>query len=303
MKSGLTLELPVVYDTYSYAHDIQDFYDRVWSPSLALLGLVPPLSQLKIDPKSKFTAKLDPAAVADFFHMAGLNNIADMAVTLSKNRNFAQWYREGALLLAAKVNQLLHLNISVEVVPTEVLIDNSFIGDMPFDQLSVILKESAGHEVVLGNLPDGTQVKTDNLQALPYESIAQLHKQGGWLGGAAIYKAIYSLGMYGPIVVMVKDSQAGLVQRLVNPFLRRDFHTYLLPVGLTRMSAFGQDPDASIDMWVFLELLARWGETASHKLAQIWDALEVPLIRDHVGIKTLIEVTVNGVNISRVTDY
>ena len=97
---------------------------------------------------------------------------------------------------------------------------------------------------------------------------------------------------------MVKDSTAGQVNLMSRPYLKGDSGLHLVPVGLFRLTSEGQNEDWSVDPLVFWELLQRWGtEKAPVELRKIWDAMELPLLKQHIGRKTVATVTQGGVRV------
>ncbi len=301
IKSANYLNLPGVYDTYSHAHSIGDYWNRVLGPSLALFSDTP-FSTLALPFDAKPTHPVNPDDIFNFLKAAGLDLVIPTAVKLAENNSFANWYRSGMLYLANHVSKLMGFTVPIYVTPAELLLSGTFIGKLSLRQIASRLESQMNHSLVVANLPDGKQVKSDSLANLGQKNMDQLHELGGWLGGAPIYSACYSLGSFGPLVMLVKDSKAGLVHLLAEPYLKDPFGTYLLPVGLVRLSATGQSPDASIDPWVFLELLLR-NKDPQKLLIEIFNAMPVPLSTDIVGQKTLMDINLNGLNIKQILDY
>jgi hypothetical protein len=167
---------------------------------------------------------------------------------------------------------------------------------MKLAELSHTLKTIVDHEVVVYNSATGVQVKTSSV--MPDVTVAEMHQQGGWLGGAALYYMVYHLAQFGGAVVMVKDSTRGRVNLMAKPFLGEDSHLRLAPVGLFRLSADEQNEDWSVDPIVMMLLLNQWGPDKTAEIARlIWDNMEVPLTEDHIGRKTVATVSARGVKV------
>jgi len=202
-------------------------------------------------------------------------------------------------LAQKKVLELLGIEVPLAFTTTEELLKAVGYWDMPSSAFAEDLEKATGYTVVAFNTPGDLQIKTRN-RFSDKVTVGQLHDRGWWLGGAGIYRLIYKLGDYGQLYVMVKDSTAGRVNLLAKPYLNdQDSGLHLVPVGLFRLTGSEQNEDWSVDPWVFLELLGRWGLTAKSHVQAIWNAMEVPLDRSNIGKKTVATVSTNGVQIVR----
>jgi hypothetical protein len=178
----------------------------------------------------------------------------------------------------------------------ESLFEKSSFWRYPLRMYSRQLQEVAGHEVGLVNTLNEGRYKTRD--RLPGMSLAEVHSQGWWLAGSPVNQLGFSLGAAGGVVHLVKDGAKGQVNMLAEPYLLDNSSGLrLMPVGLFRLHAVGQDENASVDPWVLLELIDRWGDAATEHLRRIWDLMEVPLAREHVGLETRVGVGLDGLEV------
>ena len=98
---------------------------------------------------------------------------------------------------------------------------------------------------------------------------------------------------------LIKDNLTGRVHLVAREFLgASDSGLYLLPVGLFRMTSRRQNEDWSIDPWVLLELFERWGSEKSRRIVRrIWDLMEIPLKEENIGRKTVVVVSLDGIEV------
>lgn len=298
-KLACYLGLPAIFDTYDSAYTVADYLSRIFNPSLWLLvDKQVDVCEFDLQRSSKFRDLVSREVLVQVFERIGLGFVS-ARVSLSPNvqMSFNDWYRwvmEQVVTLMVGYNDV---HVSMKFVSTEeFLLKGSSFWHMSVIDFAVFLQDRIGHAVVACYLPDGTQISTDDWGRLPRCSIAKLHELGGWLGGAANYYAAYSLGAHGPFVYLVKDSAKGRVHQLAEEFMVGDNQLYLAPVGLFRLSAVTQPEDWSIDPFVFWELLLRWGEEKSGRICQkIWHAMEVPLMPENIGQKTVVRVHLDGI--------
>ncbi len=297
LKAADYLGLPAVFDSYTYAHSVGDYWQRVMTPSLKVLGVTDDPRQLGFQAHAKFNQVVDPRLVQIAFSTWGLSHVIDVAVSLANNASFAQWYRGALSYLAHEVQRYLGLSIPVQVIATEQTLKYAPFWEWDLPTYAQALELRAKHSVVAVNRMDGSW-RTDQRQLMPQVPVEQIHDQGWWIGGAGIYWAQYSLGRFGGVVFTVKDSSAGQVHLLAREYLDDPSSgLYLLPVGLFRMPTQGQPMDWSIDPWVLLDLFGRWGERRTTQIVKdIWEAIVVPLLPDRIGEKTVVTVGLDGVD-------
>lgn len=297
LKAASVLGLPAVFDSYDSAHTVGDYFQRVLVPSLILFDSEIQPADLGLDPNAKFWTPIKPYPIQRTFLAAGLRKVAPRAAWLAE-ASFAHWYREGMTEVAGRVLALLGLQIPFKLISLNDVLQQSEVWSMRASEYTLKLERAGGHPVIALHDQLGNPIKS-NIYRLPDQTIGQLHDKGWWLGGAGIYWASYRLGSQGTLVYLLKDSEAGNVHLLARPFMEDEKSgLYVIPVGLFRLHAQGQAEDASIDPWVFIELLERWGEEKAREAVQrIWEAMEVPLKPEHVGRKTVATVSLDGVEI------
>ncbi len=322
LKAGALFDLPVVFDQYQSAHIVENFARRVLTPSLAMLNTTLNVADLGLNPKGKLTQIMNPDRVQTAFAAAGLS-IANQAEQAAINQTVAGWYRQAMSLLADQWLALIGATVPYQIIPLETLFQQLPAWHSAVPAYANIIEGKAKHQVGLLNYDWGderldtdslitdwgggtavrvggeTLIKSRNQFSMPQTTIAQAHQQGYWLAGYPIYHLGYSLGLGGGVLQLVKDGSKGDVHRLAKPFLENpQSGLHLLPVGLFRLHATGQNPDASIDPWVMLELLQRWEPSQAKRLArQIWALLDVPLAADRVGREIRVSVDLNGLEV------
>lgn len=299
LKAAWRLGLSATFDSYEGAHCIGDYMERILLPSLDIVSSQLDPQDLGASFDDKFTKVVSSKDVLSAFNKAKLKYIAATAAQLA-DTSFGEWYRRAIAQIGIRIKDLLSITTPFSLLSSEDVLKRTDIWTMSAADYALKLERAAGHPVVVLHDPSGKPVKYDAFGYKLYvETIGQLHEQGWWLGGAGIYWANYSRGGKETIVMTIKDSEAGNVHLLARPFMEGEKSgLYIIPVGLFRLHTLGQDEDASIDPWVFLELLERWGEEKSREIVQIiWEAMEVPLLPEHVGRKTVATVSLDGVEI------
>ncbi len=294
LKLGYHLGLPVVFDSHMTAHNWRYWRTGFLNPSLTLLGANVASDQFGLTDGSKYTDTIDIQAFRNALPSLGLSNIAQYLPVQTCSVNTL--YKKVVKTLADQILSLLGIQVAYGLVDFAGVCAKTEFWHMTAQELSRIVYTKAGHDVVLLNSPQGMQYKTNS--TLPNYTIAQLYKQGWWLGGFPVYMVGYSLGRYGGLVTMVKDSSAGNVNLAAKEYLSSTSSSYVTPVGLFRLTALGQNEDWSIDPLVMLELIKRWGSSKSKvELNKVWNAIEVPLQKEHIGRKTIATVNLKGVSI------
>ncbi|NCS32444.1 hypothetical protein GW793_03035 [bacterium] len=305
LKVGVQLRLPVVFDTYNSAHTIGDYWMRIMQPSLVSIGTQMSLEDLGFNSEDKFGVPSSSSTrVKETFRSAGLTAIADRAAFLStlNSCTFASWYRSAHEEIARRVLAVTGNSARTRavVVSTESILSRTSMWHWTIGYFASQLERLAKRPVMMLHTPDGQALLTNAVHSYAQMTIAEFHQIGGWLGGAAMYQSMYMLGNLGGVVLPVKDSSAGDVHLFARPYLedpRSGLH--LTPVGLFRLTVPGQNEDWTIDPWVFLEFLERWGkEKSGFEIQKIWDAIEVPLAVTNIGTKTVAMVTENGIYIA-----
>ncbi len=297
LKAASILSLPAVFDNYENAHTIADYWQRVMQPSLNVLGLSFNPAHLGFDEHAKFgTQVVRGLVLREAMRMLGL-----VGSDLPDELTFAQWQRIGMQKVAELVmGDTLEKPVEFSLHTTESLLAHAPYWQRPLRDYAIELQERAGHPVVALHRPWGQPIRTDERLTLPNMTVAQTHEQGYWLSGAGIYWGQYALGEFGNIIFTVKDTTAGGVHRLAEPYLRGNSKLYLMPVGLFRICAEGQREDDSIDPWVFLTITSGWSEEKrQERLRQLWDAMEVPLPVANIGTKTVVRVNLDDITITR----
>lgn len=305
LKLGQHLGLPVVFETYPSAHNWGYWRNGFLVPSLAVLGVHRPIVEGSIPDEFGFRADykyatlLTAEMVRKRFPMLGLEHIVELAASWA---DVPLWvfYQRVMQCVANEMLELLNLKPNYTLTTFEKISESMGLSNMRIKFLAEDLERKTGHSVVALNLATGRQLQTSDF--MPQLTVKEAHEQGSWLGGAALYDAVFSLGRFGGIVVMVKDSTAGRVNLIAREYLDETSGLHLAPVGLFRLTADGQNEDWSIDPLVMLELLRRWGpDQARFEVRKIWDAMEVPLERKHIGRKTICTVSQGGV-VTKVVD-
>jgi hypothetical protein len=297
LKLGHVLGLPVVFETYPGAHKISYWLNGFLNPSLKLLGSSVWTSDLGMIGESKYTEVVSGENMRKFIRSACLENIEKDLLDWANNPLWVI-YHKAMQKVADIVTSVLGISVNYALTTTEELCSHNGIWKMKAKELARIVEKAAGHSVVVFNKDDGSQLMTSN--HMPDKTVEQLHGLGWWLGGAAIYYTIFSLGNYGGVVVMVKDSTAGRVNLMAKEFVENGSHLKLAPVGLFRLSADGQNEDWSIDPLVMLSLFSSWDANKVKEVVQIiWDAMEVPLAKENIGTVTMAKVTRKGVSVRR----
>lgn len=299
MKGGMFLGKAVVFDNLDAAFDMQYYIERSGNPSFALLGGKMPLEMLGLSLKDKYTTNMSPVLIKRTF--GGLNmQVTDIATQAAEsNPTVASWYRSACGLVVDKVNEYLGLQVNVVLSASEKLMSYSPVWNRNVISAAAGLTRDFSHEVGVINTPSGRLLRSYSGQ-LPNMTFGQAIAKGYWPSGAVLYQDMYSIGLAGGIVIMVKDSTAGNVHMQAKPhLLNPKSGLHLMPMGLFRICAEGQSEDDHIDPWIFLELLLRWGpQKSADLLRQIWDAMEVPLPREHVGRKTVVRLNLDGLKIN-----
>lgn len=299
IKLGQVLDLPVVFETYPTAHNWNYWVEGFLDPSLSILGTRGSASLLPVAGEAKYRdAVITASTIQSVFPEMGLGLVAEEIVK-RVDGEIAIWklYHEAMKLVTDHILSLLRLRQDYALTTFEEICKRTNVWKMTARELAVVMEIHAGHEVSVLNSPDGGKFSSRS-NMLPRATIEELHESGWWLGGAPLYDTIFSLGNYGGVVVMVKDSTAGRVNMMSKFYLHDESQLYLAPVGLFRLTAEGQNEDWSIDPLVFMEVLLRWGpERARLELHKIFDAMEVPLQPNHIGRKTVATVTLQGVDI------
>lgn len=293
LKLGYVLKLPVAFETYPGAHDLAYWLNGFLNPSLKILGATVWSSDLGLEGKSKYTEGVTKKAMGGFIKSARLENIGETLISWADNPIWLI-YHKAMRKVADMFLSALQIKVDYELTTTEMIAQTCGLWEMKAKELATAVKEAAGHEVVLFNKPNGTQVKTGN--NLPELTVGQLHELGWWLGGAAIYYTVFNLSTQGGLVVMVKDSTTGGVNLMARQFMEREGNLYVTPVGLFRLSATEQNEDWSVDPLVMLSLMESWGPEKTADVAEtIWNNMEVPLQKEHIGQKTVARVSAEGV--------
>jgi hypothetical protein len=296
IKLGYVLGLPVVFESYPGAHNWGWWMTNFLNPSLKLLGSRIWSNHLGLHPGDKYTQVITKEALTATLTSA---QITESAITILEWSDQPLWkiYQNAMKKCAEIVLETLNLKVSFGFTTTEEICKEMGIWDISAKELARFVEASAGHAVVLFNKPDNSQISTDAL--LPDATVAELHQMGWWLGGAAIYRLIFSMGQNGGVVVMVKDSTQGRVNLIARDYMTEESGLFVAPVGLFRLSADEQNEDWSIDPLVLLEILMKWSEGERYRwIKEVWDAMEVPLQRQHIGKKTIARISQSGVKIS-----
>jgi hypothetical protein len=296
LKLGHHLCLPVVFENYPGAHNWGYWLDGFLLPSLRMLRVDMADIDFGISPESKYTT-LVPAKFYETLRSHGLVSAASF-VEKYVGQPLHVMYTEVMRTIAKEFLGTAGSEVDFALTTTEQIAAQTEVWQMSARTLAKAVHEAAGHGVVVFNGPQGQQVRSDNWRRLPDESVSRLHREGWWLGGAALYYMLFRLGLYGGLVTMVKDSTAGRVNLMARPYLQEGSYLQLSPVGLFRLTSQGQNEDWSIDPIIFWELLQRWGAVKSgEELLKIWNAMEVPLMKEHIGRKTVATVTKEGISI------
>lgn len=297
VKLGVYMQRPAVFELYPSAHNFGYWYRGFLNPSLALTGqsIAPAEVGLNEDSKyssTEFDAQRFAIALAE---KGGLSAVYEL---IASSSSLAECYQ---LAMQEVVKRMLHAveaSADLHLLPYEQLLPAMGYYQMSAKTFALKIQDAAGHPVNAFNLANGLQVKTDAVNFSG--TVEDLHKRGGWLGGAGIYLCAFEIGLHGGSIAMIKDSSAGRVNKLALPYLKQEAsRLYVSPVGLFRLTAAGQNPDWSIDPLVLLQLLDNWGPSkANEELRRVWDAMEVPLARGNIGKKTVATVTSDGINIA-----
>jgi hypothetical protein len=296
LKLARYLGLPAVFETYPGSHNWDYWLKGFLNPSLSVFKSALNNGELGLRPQDKYTAILSSEKVLSVFPALGMEHIAEIAAKAADCPVW-KWYQTAMAMVAEQLFTALGFSISYAFTTTEELCMASGKWGKDIREVAREVEKASGIPVVVLNAPDGHQFKTNDRQ-LPYKTIKQLHDEGFWLGGAAIYDLIFSLGRFGGVITMAKDSTAGRVNLLAKPYMSGDSGLYVCPVGLFRLSSEGQNEDWSVDPWVLLELLQRWGpEKACEELYKVWNSMEVPLARENIGRKTVATVSESGIRV------
>lgn len=295
IKLGYFLGLPVVFETYPSAHDVATWINGFLNPSLKILGAKVWSTDFTDEPGAKYTTIITREKLKRIIKSAKLDSVAHIILEWADQ---PMWviYQNAAQYVAERILKALNISVDFRFTTTEDICRRTGIWDMRLSELAQTLRNIVDHDVVVYNTSDGHQVKTN--MGMPDKTVAQIHEEGGWLGGAALYFMVYHLAEYGGVVVMVKDSTRGRVNLMAKPFLGKGSTLRLAPVGLFRMTAEEQNEDWSVDPLVLMEVIAQWGPEKLAQCAKVmWDSMQVPLAEEHIGNKTVVTVNLGGVKV------
>ncbi|NMB69855.1 hypothetical protein GYA27_01460 [candidate division WWE3 bacterium] len=299
LKLAWFLELPAVFETYPGAHNVAHWVNGFLNPSLAVVGTKVWSTDLSDEPNAKFNTVITAEKMKRFIKSGTLEPIADVLMSWA---GLPMWriYQNAMKHATDSLLNALGISVDYRFTTTEDICKATGLWDMPLLELSNTLKSLVDHDVVVYNTKNNIQVKTSSV--MPNMTVAELHEKGGWLGGAALYYMVYQLSDFGGAVVMVKDSTRGRVNLIARPFLEKNPHLRLAPVGLFRLTGEEQNEDWSFDPILMMLLIATWGPEKTAECARaIWENMEVPLTEDHIGRKTVATVSNKGVRV-RVQD-
>jgi hypothetical protein len=293
LKLGNYLEIPVVFESYPSSHNWGHWRENFLNPSLDIFKTSIGENSLGLKDSDKFTHIVDANRFSDKFKEIGLNHSADLIKDLTALPIW-ELYNVGVKATANKVMELLGIEVPYNLTTTEELLKNLGWWNRNAVEFAQFVEERAGHSVGAYNSPDRLVMSNEKI---PNVDLGEIHSMGWWLSGAPLYHMVYSVGLHGGLVVMVKDSTKGDVNLLSRPYLEDpDSGLYVSPVGLFRLSAEIQNEDWSIDPFVFFELLNIWKDP-QEQVRKIWDNMQVPLNRSGIGTKTLAKVKKSGVYI------
>jgi len=295
LKLAWHLQLPAAFETYPSAHNLSHWISGFLNPSLNIVGAKVWSTDITDEPNAKFHVVITKEKMKRFIKSGKLEPIADILMSWA---DLPMWiiYQKAMKYVADALLEALNLNVDYKFTTTEDICRATGLWDMTLAELSATLKSVVDHDVVVYNTATGIQIKTSSV--MPDMTVAEMHEQGGWLGGAALYYMVYHLSEYGGAVVMVKDSTRGRVNLMAKPFLGENSHLRLAPVGLFRLSADDQNEDWSVDPIVMMLLLKLWGKEKTVEVArEIWENMEVPLSEDHIGWKTVAKVSTKGIRV------
>lgn len=297
LKLAWSLGLPAVFETYPGSHDLSYWISGFLNPSLNILGGKVWQNDLTDERNAKYTTVITEEKMQRLIKSAKLDKVADVLMAWAGQ---PMWliYQYAMAYCADKLMNSIGVDVEYRFTTTEEICQRTGLWEMRISELAKTITALAGHDVVVFNQRDGNQVRASNLGKYANWTVAQIHENGGWLGGAALYYMVYNLSNYGGVVVMVKDSTRGAVNLMARPFLENGNNLRITPVGLFRLTADAQNEDWSIDPLVMMQLLAIWGPEKTREVAQtIWNNMEVPLDPNHIGRKTVLKVTQQGVKV------
>jgi hypothetical protein len=296
LKVAAAFGTPAVFENYEAGTNVHFYASRAMTPSFNMLDVQLCAEDLGWLPNGKFTQAMDPTLISNHFGQVGLA-ITNLATQAATDQTIAGWYRTAMQELGQRFLKLVDQSVPTCLISFESLLQQTAYWQMPATHLAKLVQHHAGHPVSLLHHPTGQIIRTDSCWQT--HTIAQLHRQGYWLGGAAIYWISYSLGQHGSILQPVSDGAQGNVHLLAKTHLASPSQLWLVPINLIWMPAKGQIEDGCIDPWVLLELFERWGEPRSRQIAQqLWDLMEVPLKVEHIGRKTIATLSLNGLEVT-----
>jgi len=292
LKAAYKFGIPAVFATYPGAHTFGYWRRGFLEPSLGLLSKQSAsLSELTGLPDDvNYNDEIDTTRFTLALETLGVQNAREFVA----GQSLAQIYTNAMSVLAARFLATLDIEVPTYFTTVEAILQAIGDWNIPLSSYAHELQEAAGYPVVVANTVSGRQFRTSD--ALPQITVAELHAQGGWLGGAALYRLFFRMGLHGGVALLLKDSLAGRVNRLALPFLGSNSGLHLIPIGLVRITAQGQNKDWSICPIVLLELFSRWNNPRG-VARQIWNALQIPLRRDRIGQKTVVTVSATGIQI------
>jgi hypothetical protein len=295
LKLAHHLGISAVFETYPGAHNMSYWLNGFMNPSLKILGGQVWATDFGMSGSSKYTEVITPENMAKVIKSARLEVIENELMAWAGQPMWVV-YQNAMKQMADEFRAALGIDVKYGFTTTEDMCRASGLWDMPAKKLAKLVEDAAGHAVVVFNKPDGSQLMSR--QNMPEQTVGQLHNEGWWLGGAALYYMVFNMSRFGGVVVMVKDSSAGRVNLVARNFFTPEHQLYLAPVGLFRLSAEEQLEDWSVDPLVMLALFREWGKQKTAQVARtIWEAMEVPLEKGHIGRKTVCRVTKQGVTV------